>query len=143
MRWGEDPERHVLQHGVPNPKKKGRTLEEFAARFVDGHARARWILGQGTPRVRASMSRATALKIAVRSPQCGGAIIGRPGPGNRLTTLVLSRARRTDDEPTGAHLGQRQFTAATYISTRLKQFIGVHAAPDALSGRACMKYNDR
>jgi hypothetical protein len=30
----------MLQHGVPKPKKKGRTLEEFAGRFVDGHARA-------------------------------------------------------------------------------------------------------
>ena len=67
----------------------------------------------------------------------------------KLTTTTSAsmsrptRSRPTDDEPTGAHLGQRQFTAATYRSTRLKQVIGVHAALDALSGRACMKYNDR
>lgn len=57
-------------------------------------------------------------------------------------SAFLSRAgERT--MPIGAHLSQRQFTPATYRSTRLKHVIGVHAAPDALFGRACMKYNDR
>jgi integrase len=40
LRWGEDRERHVLQHGLPQPKKEVPTLEEFAPRFLDGHARA-------------------------------------------------------------------------------------------------------
>ena len=40
VRWGEDRERHVLQHGLPQPKKEVPTLEEFAPRFLDGHARA-------------------------------------------------------------------------------------------------------
>ncbi|MGB7220094.1 MAG: tyrosine-type recombinase/integrase [Vicinamibacterales bacterium] len=39
-RWGEDRERHVLQHGPPQVKKEVPTLEEFAPRFIDGHARA-------------------------------------------------------------------------------------------------------
>lgn len=40
VRWGEDRERHVLQHGLPQPKREVPTLEEFAPRFLDGHARA-------------------------------------------------------------------------------------------------------
>jgi len=40
VRWGEDRERHVLQHGLPQPKKEVPTLREFAPRFLDGHARA-------------------------------------------------------------------------------------------------------
>src|SRR4249920_377734 len=40
QRWGEDRERHVLQHGPPQVKKEVPTLKEFAPRFVDGHARA-------------------------------------------------------------------------------------------------------
>jgi len=40
VRWAEDRERHVLQHGMPEPKKEVPTLEQFAPRFVDGHARA-------------------------------------------------------------------------------------------------------
>ncbi|MBI4262919.1 MAG: helix-turn-helix domain-containing protein [Acidobacteria bacterium] len=40
QRWGEDRERHVLQHGLPEPKKEVPTLEQFAPRFLDGHARA-------------------------------------------------------------------------------------------------------
>src|SRR4249920_2821421 len=39
-RWGEDRERHLLQHGLPQPKKEVPTLEQFAPRFLDGHARA-------------------------------------------------------------------------------------------------------
>jgi integrase len=39
-RWGEERERHLLQHGPPTPKKEVPTLETFAPRFVDGHARA-------------------------------------------------------------------------------------------------------
>lgn len=37
FRW---PRRHLLQHGVPQPKKEVPTLEQFAPRFLDGHARA-------------------------------------------------------------------------------------------------------
>jgi integrase len=40
IRWGEDRERHVRQHGVPMPKKEVPTLEQFAPRFLDGYARA-------------------------------------------------------------------------------------------------------
>ena len=40
QRWGEDRERHLLQHGLPQPKKEVPTFEQFAPKFVDGHARA-------------------------------------------------------------------------------------------------------
>lgn len=40
QRWAQDRERHLLQHGPPAPRKEAPTLEEFAPRFVDGHARA-------------------------------------------------------------------------------------------------------
>ena len=40
QRWGQDRERHLLQHGLPKPKKEVPTLKQFAPRFVDGHARA-------------------------------------------------------------------------------------------------------
>ena len=39
-RWGENRERHLLQNGPPQPRKEIPTLEEFAARFLDGHVRA-------------------------------------------------------------------------------------------------------
>ena len=39
-RWGEDRERHLLLHGLPEPKKEVPTLNDFAPRFVEGHARA-------------------------------------------------------------------------------------------------------
>jgi integrase len=40
QRWGEDREKHLVQHGLPQIKKEVPTLEEFAPRFMDGHARA-------------------------------------------------------------------------------------------------------
>jgi integrase len=40
QRWGQDRERHLLQHGPAKPKKEVSTLEQFASRFLDGHARA-------------------------------------------------------------------------------------------------------
>jgi len=40
QRWGQERERHLLQHGPPQPKKEVPTFEEFAPRFLDGHARA-------------------------------------------------------------------------------------------------------
>ena len=40
QRWGQDRERHLLQHGRPEPKKEVPTLEQFAPRFLDGYARA-------------------------------------------------------------------------------------------------------
>ena len=40
QRWGQERERHLLQHGPPQPKKEVPTLEQFAPRFLDGHARA-------------------------------------------------------------------------------------------------------
>src|ERR1700704_4251146 len=40
QRWAQDRERHLLQHGPPAPRKEVPTLNEFAPRFVDGHARA-------------------------------------------------------------------------------------------------------
>jgi hypothetical protein len=39
-RWAEDRERYLLQHGPPTAHKEVPTLEAFAPRFVDGHARA-------------------------------------------------------------------------------------------------------
>ena len=39
-RWAGDRERYLLQHGPPKGKKEVPTLETFAPRFVDGHARA-------------------------------------------------------------------------------------------------------
>ena len=39
-RWGEQRERHLLLHGSPQPQKEAPTLEAFAPRFMDGHARA-------------------------------------------------------------------------------------------------------
>jgi integrase len=39
-RWGEDRERHLLQHGLPTAPREVTTLEAFAPRFVDGHSRA-------------------------------------------------------------------------------------------------------
>lgn len=40
QRWAQDRERHLLQHGPPTATKEVPTLETFAPRFVDGHARA-------------------------------------------------------------------------------------------------------
>jgi len=40
QRWGEDRERHLVQHGLPHPKKEVPTLKEFKDRFLDGYARA-------------------------------------------------------------------------------------------------------
>ena len=40
QRWGQDRERHLLQHGPPQPKKEVPTLEQFSPRFLDGYARA-------------------------------------------------------------------------------------------------------
>ncbi len=40
QRWAQDRERHLLQHGPPTATKEVPTLEAFAPRFVDGHARA-------------------------------------------------------------------------------------------------------
>ncbi len=40
LRWGEDRERHLLQHGVPQRRKEVPTLAAFAPRFLDGYARA-------------------------------------------------------------------------------------------------------
>jgi hypothetical protein len=49
-RWGEDRDRHVLQHGPPAAEKEVATLELFAPRFVDGHARANRRKPSGLPR---------------------------------------------------------------------------------------------
>ncbi len=40
MRWGQDRERHLLQHGPPTTTKEVPTVEQFAPRFLNGHARA-------------------------------------------------------------------------------------------------------
>jgi integrase len=39
LRWGQDRERHLLQHG-PEPRQKQEvpTLKEFAGRFIEGYA---------------------------------------------------------------------------------------------------------
>jgi integrase len=40
QRWGQERERHLLVNGLPMPTKEVPTLEDFAPRFIDGHARA-------------------------------------------------------------------------------------------------------
>ena len=40
LRWGQERERHLLQHGLPQPKKEVPTLEDFAPRFINGYAKA-------------------------------------------------------------------------------------------------------
>ena len=40
QRWAQDRERYLLQHGPPAANREVPTLETFAPRFVDGHARA-------------------------------------------------------------------------------------------------------
>ncbi len=47
QRWGQDRERHLLQHGPPKPTKEVPTLAEFAPRFMDGHARANRLKASG------------------------------------------------------------------------------------------------
>jgi hypothetical protein len=37
---GQDRERHLLQNGLAHPKKEVPTLEVFAAKFLDGYAKA-------------------------------------------------------------------------------------------------------
>src|SRR5688500_897693 len=39
-RWAEARERHLLLSGPPRRQKEVPTLEAFAPRFMDGHARA-------------------------------------------------------------------------------------------------------
>jgi hypothetical protein len=40
VKWGQDRERHLVQHGPPQPEKEVPTLQDFAPRFIDGYARA-------------------------------------------------------------------------------------------------------
>ena len=40
QRWGEDRERHLLQHGCAKPKEEVPTLTQFAPRFIEGYAEA-------------------------------------------------------------------------------------------------------
>jgi len=40
QRWGEDRERHLVQHGLPQQNREVPTLTEFAPRFMDGYVRA-------------------------------------------------------------------------------------------------------
>jgi integrase len=40
LRWAQDRERHLLQHGPERKKKEVPCLEEFAPRFIIDHARA-------------------------------------------------------------------------------------------------------
>jgi integrase len=40
QRWGEERERHILLSGPPKEQKKVPTLEQFASRFIDEHAKA-------------------------------------------------------------------------------------------------------
>jgi integrase len=39
-RWAKDRERYLLQRGPPTANKEVATIEAFAPRFLDGHARA-------------------------------------------------------------------------------------------------------
>jgi integrase len=38
LRWGQDRERHLLLHGPEQSNKEVPTLEQFASRFIEGHA---------------------------------------------------------------------------------------------------------
>lgn len=40
MRWGQDRERHLLQHGPEQKKKEAPTLKEFAPKFLENYAKA-------------------------------------------------------------------------------------------------------
>lgn len=40
LRWGQDREKHLLQHGPEPEKKEVPTLKEFAAKFLEGYAKA-------------------------------------------------------------------------------------------------------
>ena len=40
QRWGENRERHLLQHGLAQPIEEVPTLQDFASRFVEGHVKA-------------------------------------------------------------------------------------------------------
>jgi integrase len=40
QRWGEERERHILLSGPPKEQKEVPTLEQFASRFIDEHAKA-------------------------------------------------------------------------------------------------------
>ena len=40
QRWGQERERHLLLHGPAQIRKEVPTLQEFAPRFIEGHARA-------------------------------------------------------------------------------------------------------
>lgn len=40
LRWAQDREREILLNGPPQTRKEVPTLQEFAPRFLDGHARA-------------------------------------------------------------------------------------------------------
>src|SRR5579872_7566489 len=39
LRWGQDRERHLLQHGPKRARKEVPTFEEFAPKFLEGYAR--------------------------------------------------------------------------------------------------------
>ncbi len=40
LRWGQDRERHLLQHGSEPEKKEAPTLKEFAPKFLESYAQA-------------------------------------------------------------------------------------------------------
>src|SRR5215207_3711656 len=40
QRWGEDRQRHLLLHGLPQPMKEVPLLRDFTPRIIDGHVRA-------------------------------------------------------------------------------------------------------
>jgi integrase len=40
MRWGQDRERHLLQHGPEQKKKEVPTFKEFAPKFLENYAKA-------------------------------------------------------------------------------------------------------
>ena len=40
LRWGQDRERHLVQHGPEPPNREVPTLEDFAPRFLNEHSAA-------------------------------------------------------------------------------------------------------
>ena len=76
LRWGQDRERHLLQHGPEPAKKEVPTLEEFAPKFLEGYAKADRHKPSGVA------SKETILRIhliPVLGAQKLDAIIERPG----------------------------------------------------------------
>jgi integrase len=80
QRWVEARERHLLLSGPPKPKKEVPTLQDFAPRFLDGHARA------NQQKASSISQKEVALRVHL-IPALGGK------PLNRITTEDVQRLK--------------------------------------------------